>query len=336
MHHDPYSSSYSSDEDTLVISISQSISHQDKQIEETSYFHHRSHQAPRHQQSPKKTKTSKTTTSSGLTDPEKQKARSSLSFAGFSLDRLTHNSADRAKAILWAAETGDAAALAYCLALTHTLCPQSRHFPFTSTKSNKLAKPESWLVATTNSYNTTPLHLAAAHGHTAAASILLSHGAPIAQLSKSHGTPLHAAARHGHTDTVRLLLSSGAEIDAQTSAPTRQTPLQLAAAADHEDTLRLLLLRGADPNAGSYREGRALHFAARRGNLVAVHLLLEAGAEVDDVDGEGRTALHVAAQLGGAEVAFVLVARGATVNLRDNKGETALEVGMRGGEEGGC
>uniref|UniRef100_I3NE39 Ankyrin repeat and SOCS box containing 18 n=1 Tax=Ictidomys tridecemlineatus TaxID=43179 RepID=I3NE39_ICTTR len=124
-------------------------------------------------------------------------------------------------------------------------------------------------------------------------------------------TPLCIAAAHGHTACVRHLLSRGAHPDA---SPGGRGPLHEACLGDHTACARLLLQHGADPDLPS-AEGCAqallehgasvqlpggaggdtpLHVAAQHGLDEHAHLYLGHGARVDARNRRGETALSLA------------------------------------------
>ncbi|GAA6214593.1 ankyrin repeat domain-containing protein 27 isoform X1, partial [Lates japonicus] len=52
----------------------------------------------------------------------------------------------------------------------------------------------------------TPLHVAALHGHSALAALLIRHGANVNARTNQSATPLHLASQHSHVQVVRFLL----------------------------------------------------------------------------------------------------------------------------------
>lgn len=64
-------------------------------------------------------------------------------------------------------------------------------------------------------------------------------------------TPLHAAAACGHTPIARLLIDNGADVNARVAGRSYSghTPLHLAAAFSRRAVVELLISRGADVNA---------------------------------------------------------------------------------------
>jgi ankyrin repeat protein len=90
----------------------------------------------------------------------------------------------------------------------------------------------------TNSLRNTPLHAATAGGHTAAALLLIGHGADVHAADAGGHTPLHIAAENGMAEAVRALIASGADphaVDAE-----QKTPLSRAAARNHTHIVDLI------------------------------------------------------------------------------------------------
>ena len=56
-----------------------------------------------------------------------------------------------------------------------------------------------------DTFNNTPLHLAASRGHTGVVGLLLGRGASTEAMNKGNNTPVHLTTRKGHTDIVNLL-----------------------------------------------------------------------------------------------------------------------------------
>jgi hypothetical protein len=111
-------------------------------------------------------------------------------------------------------------------------------------------------------------------------------------------TPLHVAAALGHTAVAEFLLREGADVDARLTDSADlpgATPLHLAAAAGHRDAAELLLGRGADPNAilpggaGGVAQAAPLHLASHGGHQELVEMLLAKGGDGSLKDAQGRT-----------------------------------------------
>lgn len=87
-----------------------------------------------------------------------------------------------------------------------------------------------------------PLHVAAVHGQTSVAKLLLEAGAKVDdEAGPLRWRPIHLAARNGHAGMVRLLLSAGADANAS----RRHSPLALAAEGGHHEIVKLLKQHGA-------------------------------------------------------------------------------------------
>ncbi|NXC01788.1 ASB18 protein, partial [Orthonyx spaldingii] len=137
-------------------------------------------------------------------------------------------------------------------------------------------------------------------------------------------TPLCLAARHGHPDCLRLLLRRGARPGL---APGGQGPLHEACLGGHSDCVELLLEYRADPNLRSHQGTAPLHLCTSRDSLGCARLLLRHGATVDlPSEAGGDTALHVAARHGLHDHARLYLQRRARVDARNAREETALGI----------
>lgn len=91
-------------------------------------------------------------------------------------------------------------------------------------------------------------------------------------------TPLCMAAMHGRTDIATLLLSAGARVDGRERHGS--TPLMFAAQAGHVQMIRLLFEYGANFNAVNQQMSRCvLVWAISERQLDACKVLIEAGAD---------------------------------------------------------
>ncbi|NWZ64701.1 ASB18 protein, partial [Acrocephalus arundinaceus] len=137
-------------------------------------------------------------------------------------------------------------------------------------------------------------------------------------------TPLCLAARHGHPDCLRHLLRQGADPNL---APGGQGPLHEACLGGHSDCLELLLEYKADPNLRSDEGTAPLHLCTSQGSLRCATLLLRHGAAVGlPSEAGGDTALHVAARHRLCDHARLYLRRRARVDARNARGETALGI----------
>ncbi|ERE81836.1 ankyrin repeat and SOCS box protein 18 [Cricetulus griseus] len=137
-------------------------------------------------------------------------------------------------------------------------------------------------------------------------------------------TPLCIAAAHGHEFSVRHLLSRNADPDA---SPGGRAALHEACLGGHTACTQLLLQHGADPDLLSAEGLAPLHLCRTPASLGCAQALLEHGATVQLECGPGRdTPLHVAAQHGLDEHAQLYLDSGARVDARNGRGETALSA----------
>lgn len=119
----------------------------------------------------------------------------------------------------------------------------------------------------------TALHLAAFFGQIDAVRLLLAARASHSPISRNSmkNTPLHAAAAGGHSAIGELLVARGADVNATDSGA--HTPLHIAAENGLADVVKALLARGADPLAVDHEGRTALARAAARNRDDVVDLL---------------------------------------------------------------
>ncbi|KAF7973989.1 hypothetical protein HWV62_13595 [Athelia sp. TMB] len=196
----------------------------------------------------------------------------------------------------------------------------------------------------------TLLHEAVQHDDSAAALLLLKHGADVnARVAGFRSTALQHASRRGMYALDQLLPENGAEA----------TVLQIAASLLRSDIVPLLLEHGADVNAPAGPNGTALQAAIcwadpdrlpprarprnmdpihpslfRRlpktspGSYVIVRLLLERGAAVNAPAGPKGTALQIASARGEIDMVRLLLDRGADVDAPAGPIGTALQAAI--------
>ena len=92
--------------------------------------------------------------------------------------------------------------------------------------------------ASQNRMKVTPLHSAAAGGHTALVKLLLEHGADPNAVQEGGFTPLHAAAQNGDVESIHMLLFHGADGSAKSS--DGRTPLDYALETKKSEAVNML------------------------------------------------------------------------------------------------
>ena len=168
----------------------------------------------------------------------------------------------------------------------------------------------------------TPLHKAAANGHTEVVKILVEAGA----LNDPLATPLHSAAANGHAEVVKVLVWAGADPNDVFTYAGNKTPLHLAAAIGSLEVCKFLIERGVEldrPDEGG-QTALLLAIGTERSQIELIRLLIQAGADPNIPNRYGKTPLYWA--VGGRTVEFVnlLIQAGSDVNFVDRFGSTPL------------
>ncbi|XP_057684338.1 GA-binding protein subunit beta-2-like [Corythoichthys intestinalis] len=132
---------------------------------------------------------------------------------------------------------------------------------------------------------------------------LMANGAPFT--TDWLGTsPLHLAAQHGHYSTADVLLRAGVSRDARTKVD--RTPLHMAAAEGHTIIVELLVRSGADINAKDMLKMTALHWAAQHGHHGVVESLIKHGADVHALSKFDKTPLDIAVDIQNTDLMLLL------------------------------
>ncbi|XP_044050541.1 ankyrin repeat domain-containing protein 27-like isoform X2 [Siniperca chuatsi] len=143
----------------------------------------------------------------------------------------------------------------------------------------------------------TPLHVAALHGHSALAALLIRHGANVNARTNQSATPLHLASQNSHVQVVRFLLECNAKLNKKDHYGN--TPLIQACLCGNLETATTLLQSNALVNVVNLQGNTALHEAVRGGHQPLVELLLRGGASPGLRNKRQRTPLDCAYELGG-------------------------------------
>jgi ankyrin repeat protein len=177
----------------------------------------------------------------------------------------------------------------------------------------------------------TPLHIAAASGHTGYVAYLIDHKATVNVKDSSSSTPLHEAVRSGKIDCTALLLAAGADPNQQDSSGN--TPLHLVMpVASRSEIFAKLLSAGANPNKKDNYGETPLHIAARLGMAEdIVRALVGAGADINERNKKGVTPLALAIERNQLTQANLFVRLGSDIHAEDIDGNTALTKSIQAG-----
>ncbi|KAK5911721.1 hypothetical protein CgunFtcFv8_005872 [Champsocephalus gunnari] len=132
---------------------------------------------------------------------------------------------------------------------------------------------------------------------------LMANGAPFT--TDWLGTsPLHLAAQHGHYSTADVLLRAGVSRDARTKVD--RTPLHMAASEGHAVIVELLVRSGADINAKDMLKMTALHWAAQHGHHAVAETLIKHGADVHTLSKFDKTPFDISVDIQNTELMLLL------------------------------
>lgn len=171
----------------------------------------------------------------------------------------------------------------------------------------------------------TPLHYAARYNQLSVLKLLVDNGADINARDEEGLTPLHYAARYKregkkpkHED------EEGEEAAANGAMKSSETTEDLA---NQSSVIHFLIKRGADINERDTYGQTALHYAAMRGNEVAVKELLSyKNLRIEATDKQGMTALHMASSHRHAGIVMLLIDNGASLRCKDEENTTPLHA----------
>ena len=193
-----------------------------------------------------------------------------------------------------------------------------------------------------------PLTWAALMGQTAAAELLLQHGADINGRNKDDNTALHLAVFLGRAETVELLLKNGADVNAKnddgatpvdilgvpwemTRLLSRPLGIELEQEQVEGGKAKIREMFGTDaklntetlPNVQA--NSADLWAAARTGDLKAIKRYIEKGEDLNALDKTFQlSAVAWSALHGQTEVVRLLIESGVDVNIKNGDGATPL------------
>jgi ankyrin repeat protein len=183
------------------------------------------------------------------------------------------------------------------------------------------------LPNTKDSWNRTPVSLAAKNGLAAVVALLTDRTDVDANFKDEKGqTPLSLAAEYGHESVLKLLLDR-TDVDMNSKDQTGRTPLSRAAENGYEAVVKLLVDRAdVDVNSRDQIGQAPLLWAAKNGYQAVVKLLVvRTDIDVNSRDRNDRTPLSLAARYGHEAVVKLLVNRiNVDVSSKDQDGQTAL------------
>jgi ankyrin repeat protein len=173
-------------------------------------------------------------------------------------------------------------------------------------------------IVDSNGY--TALHIAASKGHVEIVRELIAKGACANAVGYDLKTPLHAAAQHGQSEAASALLQLGGELSLSMVAGNLCTPLHFAVIGGYVQTVRVLLSAGCSPHVLATNGQSVLHLAAECGHNELVRFFVELGLNANMENDDGLTPLHAAAACGEIGVILELLTLGAGPSMTMNAG----------------
>ena len=164
------------------------------------------------------------------------------------------------------------------------------------------------------------LHLAAIHGHSDIAALLLQHGATVDKAYFDANTALHYAAMYGHLDVVKVLVEHGSEAMMQSNS-SQYTPLRLALLNHHPYVARFLL---------EAEQGASLFVAVESDDDQYLEAFKRESVSTQVIDPyTGNTALHEAVRMQKDECVTPLLHED-LIEQKNLKGNTPLDLALAG------
>lgn len=155
--------------------------------------------------------------------------------------------------------------------------------------------------------------IAARNGDLGLVQQLVWHGRPVDVRDNRGWTPIHEAAANGHTGCLDFLLRL--DVDVEWKTFEEETSLLLAARGGHFECCRALIGYSANVNTTTKENFAPLWEAVNVDSMECVKLLLRNGAHINHQIYTGYTALHTAAEKGHATILAYLVGHGARLDI---------------------
>lgn len=177
----------------------------------------------------------------------------------------------------------------------------------------------------------TPLHHAAASGHSGYVKFLIARGSQVNAKDIASATALHEAVRNGKAASVRMITEAGADVNMQDA--NGNTPLHLVMPeATRSEIFSILLRAGADPNRKDSYGDTPLHIASRLGmSEDIIRDLVAAKADVNERNKKGVTPLSLAIERRQIAQAALFVKLGSDIHAEDIDDQTALIKALKSG-----
>ena len=183
--------------------------------------------------------------------------------------------------------------------------------------ARKLLRSGASLEAAVAVQKSTPMHLAARHGHAEVVKVLLEEGAKLTVSDEEGRTPLHIASKYSQPIVLSLLLDAGA--DCNVADNYHATALAIACERGNHEVVRILLMK-PECDTGSDRQGTSeplspLSVATSKGFFSCAKYLLDKNANTEAQGSGGWTPLCDAVLNGRSELCRLLLENGAKPNI---------------------
>ncbi|HSC25117.1 MAG TPA: ankyrin repeat domain-containing protein [Candidatus Babeliales bacterium] len=176
----------------------------------------------------------------------------------------------------------------------------------------------------------TPLHDAAANGHSVVIQKLRVHGEKITDLTNRNNSPLSVAIMNKHFECIKELL------DQTIINKKNDKQLTVLHLAIHyfapKKIIEQLLQSGADNTINDAQDNNCLHMAIESNNKEAFSLFVKQPHMINQKNCLGKTSLHQAAAHKRLSFSEELLKNGADIRLKNNNGETALMTASQLGD----